>query len=176
MSLKWELFVVFRSNGYQGKLDADMTTELFKEAAVMKSFEHQNVLKLHGVTLDTVYRNEFWNQGDFTWNPKIIESSLVRATLVSLVSFQTETYTIGSESLFPKVLDWLQHIWIRVIYENFLEIAITNLVINRFVNCNINHMIWIISKPILVHKIRSKCCQWYGIPSPKECHSPWFGS
>ena len=51
--------MVFRSNGYQGKLDADMTTELFKEAAVMKSFEHQNVLKLHGVTLDTVYRNEF---------------------------------------------------------------------------------------------------------------------
>ena len=38
-----------------------MTTELFKEAAVMKSFEHQNVLKLHGVTLDTVYRNEFEN-------------------------------------------------------------------------------------------------------------------
>ena len=50
---------ILRSNGYQGKLDADMTTELFKEAAVMKSFEHQNVLKLHGVTLDTVYRNEF---------------------------------------------------------------------------------------------------------------------
>ena len=111
-----------------------------------------------------------------SWNPKIIESSLVRVTLVSLVRFQTETYTIGSESLFPKVLDWLQHIWIRVIYENFLEIAITNLVINRFVHCNINHMIWIISKPILVHKIRSKCCQWHGIPSPKECHSSWFGS
>ena len=43
----------------QEKLDPVMITELFKEAAVMKSFEHQNVLKLHGVTLDTVYRNEF---------------------------------------------------------------------------------------------------------------------
>ena len=42
-----------------------MITELFKEAAVMKSFEHQNVLKLHGVTLDTVYRNEFWKFSRF---------------------------------------------------------------------------------------------------------------
>jgi hypothetical protein len=56
------------SNGYHGKLDADMTTELFKEAAVMKSFEHQNVLKLHGVTLDTVYSpgliTTYMNKGD----------------------------------------------------------------------------------------------------------------
>ena len=38
------------------RVDSETMQNIFAEAVVMKKFEHRNVLKLHGVTLDDVHR------------------------------------------------------------------------------------------------------------------------
>ena len=75
-----------------------MTTELFKEAAVMKSFEHQNVLKLHGVTLDTVYRKEFWST---IW---LVNSAIRSAPIGKPTNFTSITLKISEDSISSLVM------------------------------------------------------------------------
>ena len=59
----------------------------------MKSFEHQNVLKLHGVTLDTVYRKEFWST---IW---LVNSAIRSAPIGKPTNFASITRKISEDSI-----------------------------------------------------------------------------